>query len=181
MTEYGLPWQTFERFDPWIPAITLAVAPFTRLGYSGENGVDKVLQKVAAENGKGVSGLETVEEQLGYFDNLPEDQQISFLNATVDEIPQAEKEVGELITYWKAGKPDALAEKMNESMKTTPELADVLLYQRNAKWAQWIKARMATPGTVFVAVGAGHLAGAKSVQDQLKAIGIASRRVPDKR
>jgi len=66
---------------------------------------------------------------------------------------------------------------MNESLEATPELAQVLLFQRNASWAQWIKTRMERPGTVFIAVGAGHLAGRNSVQDQLKALGLLSTRV----
>ncbi len=176
MGDYGLPWRAFERMDPWIPAITLAVAPFTKLGYSADDGAEKVLQKAAAAAGKPVSGLETVEEQLGYFDTLPEAQQVAFLNATVDEIPQAKEEFASLIASWKVGDSEALARQMNESMEATPELADVLLFQRNARWAQWIKARMEKPGTVFVAVGAGHLAGGKSVQDQLKALGVKTRR-----
>jgi len=66
---------------------------------------------------------------------------------------------------------------MNESLEATPELAQVLLIQRNARWAQWIKQRLTQPGTVFIAVGAGHLAGKGSVQEQLKALGISSARV----
>ena len=36
---------------------------------------------------------------------------------------------------------------------------------------------MAQTGTVFVAVGAGHLAGAKSVQDYLKERGLKVTRI----
>jgi uncharacterized protein YbaP (TraB family) len=36
---------------------------------------------------------------------------------------------------------------------------------------------MGQPGTVFVAVGTGHLVGQDSVQDQLAAAGIKSARV----
>ncbi|MFD1959524.1 TraB/GumN family protein [Novosphingobium panipatense] len=53
----------------------------------------------------------------------------------------------------------------------------VLITDRNANWAGWLKARLAKPGSVFVAVGAGHLAGPGSVQDQLAAAGIVSTRV----
>ena len=42
------------------------------------------------------------------------------------------------------------------------------------RWADWIAARMQTPGTVFVAVGAGHLAGKDSVLVQLAERGIDS-------
>jgi hypothetical protein len=48
---------------------------------------------------------------------------------------------------------------------------------RNARWADWIAARLQTPGTVFVAVGAGHLAGKDSVLVRLAQKGIESQRV----
>jgi uncharacterized protein YbaP (TraB family) len=56
-------------------------------------------------------------------------------------------------------------------------LLETLLYQRNAHWADWIARRLDTPGTVFVAVGAGHLAGPRSVQADLASRGIMSVRV----
>ena len=49
--------------------------------------------------------------------------------------------------------------------------------RRNARWADWVAARMAQPGTVFVAVGAGHLAGKGSVQTLLAEKGLKAERV----
>src|SRR3546814_19384657 len=72
---------------------------------------------------------------------------------------------------------DGLAIAMNESLAATPELAKTLLWDRNARWADQLKARMDQPGTVFVAVGAGHLAGERSVQDYLKERGLTVKRV----
>src|SRR3546814_16535001 len=66
---------------------------------------------------------------------------------------------------------------MNESMEATPDLTKTLLFDRNANWAGQLQARMDQPGTVFVAVGAGHLAGQHSVQDYLKERGLTVTRV----
>jgi hypothetical protein len=44
-------------------------------------------------------------------------------------------------------------------------------------WAQWLARRLEKPGTVMVAVGAGHLAGRDSVQAMLKAKGLKATRV----
>jgi hypothetical protein len=82
-----------------------------------------------------------------------------------------------MVVQWAKGDPDALAVTMNESLAETPELAKTLLWDRNARWADQLKARMDQPGTVFIAVGAGHLAGEKSVQDYLKARGLVAKRV----
>ena len=61
--------------------------------------------------------------------------------------------------------------------KSDAALVEVLLARRNRAWSDWIDKRLETPGTVFLAVGAGHLAGNGSVQDMLSAKGIASRRL----
>ncbi|MGB3928620.1 MAG: TraB/GumN family protein, partial [Sphingobium sp.] len=150
-----------------------------RLGYQNQLGAEKILRKAAQDAGKTVEALETVEQQIGFFAGLPMPQQVKFLTATVDGLPEMEKEFGDLLTYWQAGQPDKLAQSMNESLEATPELAQVLLIGRNANWAKWIKARLDRPGTVFVAVGAGHLAGNGSVQDQLKALGVKAKRVKE--
>ena len=52
-----------------------------------------------------------------------------------------------------------------------------LIGDRNRVWAKWVEARMARPGTVFVAVGAGHLAGSDSVQHWLAQRGLKTVRV----
>jgi uncharacterized protein YbaP (TraB family) len=49
--------------------------------------------------------------------------------------------------------------------------------ERNANWAGWIAQRLQEPGTVFVAVGAGHLAGRDSVQAKLTELGVKSARI----
>src|SRR3546814_3804859 len=89
-------------------------------------GAEKTLTATAKSEGKAIGALETPEQQLGYFNDLPEEQQIAFLNATVDGLPDVEKDFGELIDRWAAGKPEQLAEKMNESLEITPELAQTL-------------------------------------------------------
>jgi hypothetical protein len=51
------------------------------------------------------------------------------------------------------------------------------MVNRNQAWAEWLDQRLDQPGTIMVAVGAGHLAGADSVQTMLKARGIEAKRV----
>jgi uncharacterized protein YbaP (TraB family) len=168
--------EQFEPFQPWFAAMTLSILPLEKLGYSGDAGVEVVLRRQAGRDGKAMEAFETVDEQLGFFAALPEKTQITFLSATIDDAAKAETEIGKMVRNWSAGRPDALAAEMNDSLKEMPELAQALLYQRNKRWAQWIAERMDHPGTVFVAVGAGHLAGKGSVQDELAALHLAAMR-----
>ena len=54
---------------------------------------------------------------------------------------------------------------------------DALLARRNANWARWVKGRLDKPGTVMVAVGAGHLAGDQSLVAILEKQGVKVTRV----
>jgi hypothetical protein len=81
-----------------------------------------------------------------------------------------------MVAEWMEGDADGLAELMNQGL-TDQVLADALLYDRNARWADWIDTRLDTPGTVFLAVGAGHLAGSRSVQDYLAGRGLTVTRL----
>lgn len=177
MASVGLPAAQFDKFEPWFPAITLSVMPLTKLGYDPEQGAEKQLTRLAKSSGKPVAGFETLGEQLGFFDTLPENQQVAFLNSVVKDLDKLGPQLDRMVVLWAKGDPDGLAIAMNESLAATPELARTLLWDRNARWADQIKARMDQPGTVFVAVGAGHLAGQHSVQDYLKERGLVAERV----
>ncbi|HEU0044046.1 TraB/GumN family protein [Sphingomonas sp.] len=175
--EAGLPQAAYDRMDPWLAALIASLTPIQKLGYLPENGPETVLAKAAAASGKTVTALETTEQQIGFFDGLSKPAQMQFLLSTVDELPKAGAEMGKMVDLWSRGNPDGLAVQMNDSLKKSPEVGKVLLTDRNARWAQWLKARMARPGTVFVAVGAGHLAGATSVQAMLGKAGVRAVRV----
>ncbi|MEO0689096.1 MAG: TraB/GumN family protein [Pseudomonadota bacterium] len=166
LSDLGLPAAAFDQFEPWLASITLTMLPLLKEGYSPESGVEKVLVGKAGNITK--DALETTEFQVNVFDSLPQDKQITLLMETVEGVDEIKPLIDAMVAEWIEGDADALAELMNEGL-TDPELAEVLLYSRNANWAEWIDQRLdTTPGTVFIAVGAGHLAGEKSVQDLLE-------------
>jgi uncharacterized protein len=172
----GLPVEAVDPLKPWMAAITLYMVAVAQQGFDPAQGAETQLKAAAKVVNKSVIGLETLREQLGFFDSLSEDAQLKYLTeviASIDEIPaQTEK----LVEYWAKAEPEKLAALMNEGM-SDPALSDAILYKRNANWATWINGRMAKPGTVFIAVGAGHLAGEKSVQDLLTPYGLKAERV----
>lgn len=177
MTDLGVPSAMFEHFDPWLAAVAISAGALPKLGYDPAIGVEKTLTAAANAEHKPIGGLETAEQQLGYFDTLPVPLQVKFLTTTIDEIDQMGPQLEKMLGYWSAGDPDTLGTMMNSDMKDSPELAKVLLTDRNARWAEWIEKRMAQPGTVFIAVGAGHLAGPDSVQAFLAKRNLKAERV----
>ena len=177
VTDLGLPANAFDRMRPWFAATNLSLIPLTKLGYDPANGPETVIADAAKAAGKPVIGLETAEQQIGYFAGLSQEAQVQFLTSTVDEVPKVGETMATMVRDWADGKPDALARQMNEDLKDSPEVAKALLTDRNARWAEWVKQRMAQPGTVFVAVGAGHLAGTQSVVAMLARGGVKVTRV----
>ena len=83
-----------------------------------------------------------------------------------------------VVAAWAAGDPETAGALLNREMVKMPVSAKLLLEDRNRRWAAAIAKRMQEPGTLFVAVGAGHLMGDRSVQALLKEKGILAERLP---
>jgi uncharacterized protein YbaP (TraB family) len=167
---------SLDPFEPWATAITMQLLSATKLGFNPDDGAESTLTSAAKASNKPIIGLETMEFQLGTLDQIPEDKQIRFLMDTVNELDNVKGGMDDLLAKWAKPDPDGLARIMNESM-TDPYIFDALLTKRNANWAKWIARRMDEPGTVFLAVGAGHLSGKTSVPVMLKGYGIKTKRV----
>lgn len=169
--------QTLNMMRPWLAALTLATAPLLKAGLDPQHGVDKQLKAQMLADGKTVLGLETAGQQIRFLADMPETMQLDFLRATLKDIDQGPAVLTELIDAWKAGDVDRIARIEDEDMRQqSPALYQRLLVERNQAWAGKIAALLKQPGTVFIAVGAAHLAGPDSVQVQLRKLGIQTIR-----
>lgn len=173
----GVPYQAFEQAKPWFAALSLSAIPLAKLGYDPASGPERMLRAAAEKTGKKIGELETPEEQLRFLDKLTEAEQIDYLNRTIAMQGEMASGVDKLITLWGKADVEGLEKEIAEGMSSTPAVNRVLLEERNANWVKWIRTRLDTPGTVFLAVGSAHLAGKGSVQDGLKALKIDSVRI----
>ncbi|WP_422343642.1 TraB/GumN family protein [Parasphingorhabdus sp.] len=176
LTSLNLPVNAFDPLDPWFASVSLSLVPLMQNGYDTNSGVEDDLTATAKAKNMKIIGLETAEQQLGFFDNLPEDVQIRFLNFNVNSIGDMADGMENMVAHWANANISALAELMNAGLEEQV-LYDTLLSNRNAAWAEWVDERMDQPGTVFMAVGAGHLAGDSSLQEKLKERGLKTKRV----
>jgi len=167
----GLPLDAVNAMEPWMTAANLGVMKLQADGYDPNSGVDNVLDAEAKLAGKSFGFLERAKDQADAFDLLDEDVQIDFLYETallLDESPQM---LDLLVDEWADGDVAGLA-----AMVASPEATGMggdavyqsLLVNRNAKWVPQIEAMLDEPGTVFIAVGAAHLAGPDSVVAMLR-------------
>jgi len=148
-------------------------------GMQVDNGADMVLRRVAESEGKQVSGLETLDAQMNMFARMPAPAQASGASTSVKGSPMQDlsKAMTDMQAAWKRGDQSVFVQVLSQLEQTSPKTYQMLFTERNERWADWIAARLQTPGTVFVAVGAGHLAGKDSVLVRLAQRGIQSRRV----
>lgn len=174
LAKLGAPPAAFDPFKPWLAGLTLSILPLMQQGYTPGAGVEKVLLSKVGDKPQGA--LETAEFQLGIFDGMEQSAQISFMMEAAAGMDEVKPMLDRMVAEWAKGDANELAAIMNEG-RTDPAVAEALLYSRNANWAEWIETRLDSPGTVFIAVGAGHLAGAKSVQDYLAEKAIVVTRI----
>jgi uncharacterized protein YbaP (TraB family) len=177
MAETGYPEAIFDRLETWAAALSLLGVTFKRLGLDPSLGVERQIDKPFRTAGKTVTGLETVEQQLGYFDTLPEEAQRALLLSVVEDSAETRAQFQAMLDAWSKGDLAGIARTFDDETQMSPELKAVLMSKRNAAWADWLARRMERPGTVFVAVGAGHLAGEDSVQAMLRKKGLKAKRV----
>jgi uncharacterized protein len=177
IAESGYPEAVFDRLETWAAALPLLGVTFKRLGLDPSLGVEKQIGTPFRAAGKTVTGLETVEQQLGYFDGLSEDAQRALLLSVVEESAETRAQFKDMLAAWASGDLKGIERTFDDETQMSPELKAALMSRRNAAWADWLAKRMEKPGTVFVAVGAGHLAGSDSVQKMLKKKGLKAKRV----
>ena len=176
MAKYaGVPLQSLDRMETWAAALTLLATTIQKLGIDPSKGVEMTLSRDYQD--KPIEGLETVEQQFGLFDSLSEESQRKFLVGILDTPDHIRKEFDAMVGAWSSGDHKRMAMTFDSETALSPELREVLMKKRNAAWAQWLARRLEKPGTVMVAVGAGHLAGRDSVQAMLKARGLKATRV----
>jgi uncharacterized protein YbaP (TraB family) len=173
----GMPATAFDRMETWAVAFALLGSQFRTMELRQDEGVEMVLKQSFKAAGKPIGQLETNEEQLRFFDALPESAQRALLEGALEQPDVVKAQFGAMLSAWTRGDVDTIARTFNADMGDSPALRDVLLKRRNANWARWIEGRLQQPGSVMLAVGAGHLAGADSVQTMLAKRGLRVTRV----
>ena len=164
-------------YRPWLAALTLSIAPLVRAGYDPQSGVELTLKARADAAGKPVHGFETIDKQVRILAGMPESEQLAYLASTLESWEDATVELDRMVEAWASGDVATLETVGVDEMETeSPALYRALLVQRNTDWADQIQTLMEGSGTLFIAVGAAHLAGDDSVQEILVDRGLTVTR-----
>jgi len=158
LSEYRVPADWIDRMKIWAVMMTLSVPP-PQTGLF----MDFSLSLRAAGAGLKVVGLETLEQQLSFLEDMPMTQQIMLLDQALMEHEKVREIHQQMVDNYLAGNLQALKSQADEQMaQLEPEAKQYFMEQgidiRNLRMLESLLPHLQT-SQVFVAVGALHLPG----------------------
>lgn len=168
----GLDMALFDQMRPWLVALELEQAMYTKLGFDPNSGIEVQLTKLAAHDKKTIAGLETLKEQIGFFANLDDKTELDYLNSTLDELGDLRNELNQVVNAWRRGDESQLQSLLQRETKGHEAFFNALIFDRNRRWISQLTALLETSDENYlVAVGALHLVGDNGVVSLLRKAG----------
>jgi uncharacterized protein YbaP (TraB family) len=170
---YGASMATLDRLEPWYAEVALAMAYYQKAGGDPSLGVEKT---VAADLPPEIlrRAFETPAEQISLFDGAPLAEQIASLDETLGDMESRPDQYKALVDAWMSGDAAALDREALEPLReASPALFRRLVVDRNVRWVETLRERLAGSGRTVVVVGVGHLVGADGLPARLRALGYS--------
>ena len=180
LSAMGIPPFFASKFQPWYLSITLAIPPCAMTALqSGEQGLDRRLEKIALANGTPIATLDDTEKVLRLFADEPLEKQLQGLRITLETQASNDAVTSTLIeSYfdgrvresWEYGRILVEEAEIENGAELFEELNQELLIGRNMDWEPKI-ASLVEGKDVVLAVGAAHLSGEDGVLRALERAG----------
>jgi uncharacterized protein YbaP (TraB family) len=167
-TTVGVPIESLKMLKPSLLSVMVLTNP-KLIGCKTE-AIDLLVVREATAAGKPISGLETVDIQMAALDSSPIEKQARDLYELAADPAKSIAELREMMGINKSQDSEKLFAVAARQMKSDGVAQKKLLDDRNRAWIPKLTASM-SKGSVFAAVGAGHLGGANGVIRLLKARG----------
>ncbi len=183
----GIPLGHAEQMRPWMLFSLLALpACHLQSMAAGGSALDAVLAESARSAGVSQAGLETYEQALAAFRQIPTDRLLSMLVQTSAQLDQEEDIFRTNLDLYGAGRIaeiDAFSRWLSTGPGSEPgaaalydELMGALVDARNRAWLAPLELELAR-GRVFAAIGALHLPGPEGLVALLRARGWSVARL----
>ncbi|MDH3378942.1 MAG: TraB/GumN family protein [Gammaproteobacteria bacterium] len=170
LASIGVPRQATNLLKPWAALIMLS-APKSPSGMF----LDRKLFLDAKRLGKSIQPLETMDEQLGIFKNMPESNQITMLGEAVDQHAELPQMVEHLLGAYLNRDLSELQSISREYQTGQSDIADEMMERivdkRNVTMVERLVSTLELGGA-FVAIGALHLPGDGGVLQMLRSEGF---------
>lgn len=166
-----------DGLDDWAILVIMGQRVAENAGLSSSEGVEAGLTATFGAAGKSITGLENAKSQLMLFETLDPATQRALLVNAARNADHAVRDVKAMTAAWSRGDTGTLARIINEDVDSVPAARKAILTDRNRRWTTWVETRLGKPGTVLMAVGAGHLVGDDGVPAMLVGDGHGVTRV----
>jgi len=173
----GVPMEAAELMQPWALGLQLLDMQYMQLGFDPQKGVEEQLQHRAQADGKPITGLETMDEQLGVLQSMSPADQARFLDMVVTEMHEVEAETQSVVMAWRTGDAAKLAALLSDEYKSFPALYRLLVTDRNRRWVPQIEKLLHGNQDYFVVVGALHLVGDGGLLDLMRKDGYKAESI----
>lgn len=175
--EMGVAMAFFESFEPWFYALSITSLQLISLGFEPKYGIDQHFYERSQTAEKPMLFLETLEEQIDFFEQLSVDEQRQFTEQTLEELDLVEASFDEMVTAWATGDRAALSEILLASFEDYPEMQQIFLTNRNQNWVPQIATFLQDDDDYLVIVGALHLVGPDNVIELLEQQGYTAEQL----
>lgn len=156
------------RLKPGMIFMTISSLEAMRLQARPDLGLEMVYYQKAKEDGKPVTGLETMEFQMTRFDEMTDEEIEALILKTLDEIEEMADMINKIIAGWHEGDVEKLDQLLNMDAEEDARLRELLLTERNHNWIPPIEEAIKGGTNTLFLVGAAHLIGEESVVDLLE-------------
>ncbi len=165
----GLNLAQMQRMEPWMVSIMVPTRQMQKAGYSQNQGLDRHFFDKAKKAGTPVRALETAEEQMRFFDDLPPERQEDYLRQSLEKADRTVENFDKIVRYWKTGNAGGIEEMMVEQMQNdAPALYERLITERNETWMSRLTEMLGAEGLPMIVVGAGHVVGGNGLVELLR-------------
>ncbi|MGE5519214.1 MAG: TraB/GumN family protein [Candidatus Dadabacteria bacterium] len=164
-----LPFSMLETYKPLLTASLIAEQQTTDCG--NMVAMEQLIMREAKRNNKKIKGLETMNFQLSIFDKIPYKLQAKQLYLMIVNNNNVEgDEIKKLTDAYRNQQLETMEEMTKKEALGIRNFSNLLLYDRNAAWAQKLDTLLPL-NSLVIAVGAGHLPGNRGVISLLRKAG----------
>ena len=160
-------------FNGFKPMMVMSLMYLEMLPCEQHESYEQSFIALAREEKKEIQGLETIEDQMKVFDDIPDSIEAKNIVKMIREYDQQKQQFADMVKVYKAQNLN----KLIESVEGSPDLMnaeEALLTKRNNNWIPVMEKSM-KEGSCFFAVGAAHLPGKNGVLELLKKAGYKVR------
>jgi uncharacterized protein YbaP (TraB family) len=171
--DLGLNFEEYKKLRPWALTFDLAPHLLAHFGATADLGIEKYFFERARADLKVIDRLEDIDYVPRRLKASPIDVQIGFLRQFLTMRDLGSSRYNAMVDAWLQGNVSFLAEHFEEEFLPFPELAHLLLLQRNRNWLPSIRNFRRSQEPTLVIVGILHLLGEGNLLQLLEARGAS--------